>query len=77
MKPKDELKQLKQSTGRLRMAFLAGETLTTYSGNRLAGTVDFRKLVSNLRKEGLNIVGTWRQGADGRRFKTYKIEDIN
>lgn len=74
---RNELKQLQKSTGRLRLAFLAGMELTTYSGNRLGGTVDFRKIVSNLRKEGLNIVGTWRQGADGRRFKTYKIEKLN
>lgn len=66
--------ELNKAKASIRKAFLAGRELTTYTGNLCGHTVDFRKIVSVLRAEGMNIVGTWCKGKDGRRYKSYKLE---
>lgn len=64
---------------RIKAALLAGIRLTTAQGNRLASTVDFRKIISRLREEGLEIKDFWniRKDREGRtiaRYKTYYID---
>lgn len=60
---------------RIKQAFIAGRKLTTYTGNQIGHTVDFRKIVSTLRGEGMNIVSSWEQNEkDHRRFKAYWLE---
>lgn len=60
---------------RIKQAFIAGRKLTTYTGNKIGHTVDFRKIVSTLRGEGMNIVDRWeRNETDNRRFKVYRLE---
>ena len=63
---------------RIKAALLAGIRLTTAQGNRLASTVDFRKIISRLREEGLEIKDFWnirkdREGRTVARYKTYYI----
>lgn len=64
---------------RIKAALLAGIRLTTAQGNRLASTVDFRKIISRLRDEGLEIKDFWnvrkdREGRTVARYKTYYID---
>lgn len=64
---------------RIKAALLAGIRLTTAQGNRLASTVDFRKIISRLREEGLEIKDFWnirkdREGRTVARYKTYYID---
>ena len=64
---------------RIKAALLGGIRLTTAQGNRLASTVDFRKIISRLREEGLEIKDFWnvRKDCEGRtvaRYKTYYID---
>lgn len=63
----------------IKAALLAGIRLTTAQGNRLASTVDFRKIISRLREEGLEIKDFWnirkdREGRTVARYKTYYID---
>lgn len=55
----------------IKAAFERGEKLTTYTGNKVGHTVDFRKIVSVLRDEGFAISDSWETASDGRRFKVY------
>ena len=68
-KPSPEEHEL-QAMAKIKEAFIAGEKLTTAQGNRLAHTVDFRKIVSRLRKNGMVINDTWSEH-NGHRFKVY------
>lgn len=56
---------------RIREAFSNGKELTTFTGNMIGRTVDFRKIVSVLRKEGMQIEDRWQTTQDGRRYKIY------
>ena len=67
MRPASEIKQA------IRNAFKRGEKLTTLTGNILGHTVDFRKIVSDLRREGMNIVDYWTK-ENGKRFKVYFLK---
>lgn len=58
----------------IRQAFQRGEHLTTLTGNQVGHTVDFRKVVSELRDEGLPIKDYWEKASDGRKFKVYYLE---
>lgn len=51
----------------IRAAFERGEVLTTYTGNQIGHTVDFRKI-----DEGMNIESWWNE-QDGRRWKSYRL----
>lgn len=70
MRPASEIKQT------IREAFRRGEELTTLTGNIIGHTVDFRKIVSDLRAEGMNIVDYWKQD-NGKRFKVYFLRKRN
>ena len=59
----------------IRQAFERGERLTTFTGNQIGHTVDFRKVVSELRDEGFLIKDYWEKASDGRKFKVYYHED--
>lgn len=54
----------------IKAAFERGELLTTYKGNRIGHTTEFRKIVSNLRSEGYPISDHWME-KNGVRFKVY------
>lgn len=59
----------------IKMAFLGGAVMTSKDGNRVGHTVDFRKCVSRLRREGLDIRDRWETNPrDGRKFKVYFLE---
>lgn len=57
----------------IRRAFEQGAKLTTFTGNQIGHTVDFRKIVSDLRCDGLNIKDFWEQATDGRKYKVYYL----
>jgi hypothetical protein len=57
---------------RVQKILLSGETLTTFTGNKLAHTVDFRKAVSVLRSKGIPIQDQWVKSGR-KRFKEYWI----
>lgn len=59
---------------RIRIALEQGRILTSYQANQVGHTVDSRKCISDLRKEGVKISDEWRIGDDGRRFKAYYIK---
>ncbi len=59
----------------IRQAFERGERLTTFTGNQIGHTVDFRKVVSELRDEGFLIKDYWEKASDGRKFKVYYHEN--
>jgi len=55
---------------RILKSLLAGDILSTLTGNLLANTVDFRKAISDLRRKGFPINDKWE--TNGRkRFKKY------
>lgn len=61
---------------KIKAALMSGIRLTTAQGNRMAQTVDFRKIISRLKKEGMAIKWFWnvRKDPDGKivaRYKTY------
>lgn len=60
----------------IRQAFERGERLTTFTGNQIGHTVDFRKVVSELRDEGFLIKDYWEKASDGRnsRFTITKMQ---
>lgn len=65
---------LKSPKSLIKAAFERGERLTTYTGNQIGHTVDFRKIVSTLRDEGFSIRDYWETAPDGRKYKVYYHE---
>lgn len=58
----------------IRDAFLLGIEMSSNLGNRIGHTVDFRKCVSRLRREGMDIRDRWETNPnDGRKFKVYYL----
>lgn len=55
---------------RIRRALESGIRMTTAQGNRIGRTVDFRKVVSRLRRNGFDVRSYWNE-RNGRRWKTY------
>lgn len=53
---------------------LSGTVLTSCGTAEKYITADFRKYVSILRREGLNIVDEWTQSEGGKHFKKYWIK---
>lgn len=69
---------LARAKAHIKQAFLGGAVMTSKDGNRVGHTVDFRKCVSRLRREGLNIRDRWETNpGDGRKFKVYFLEKEN
>lgn len=64
---------LSKAKARIKTAFESGMRMTTAQGNRIGQTVDFRKIVSRLKREGLEIKSFWNE-QDGRRWKTYYLQ---
>lgn len=67
---------LSEPQRRIKSAFLSGITMTTAQGNRIGQTVDFRKIVTRLKREGIDIKSYWniRKDQNGQtvaRYKTY------
>lgn len=58
----------------IRAALERGERLTTYTGNQIGHTVDFRKIISTLHDEGFHIKDYWEVAPDGRKYKVYYHE---
>lgn len=66
---------LVKAKARIKQAFLGGAVMTSKAGNYIGHTVDFRKCVSRLRREGLNIRDRWEANPDdGRKFKVYYLD---
>jgi hypothetical protein len=66
---------LAKAKARIKQAFLGGAVMTSKAGNYIGHTVDFRKCVSRLRREGLNIRDRWEANPDdGRKFKVYYLD---
>lgn len=63
--------QLKSPKLLIKATFERGDRLTTYTGNQIGHTVDFRKIVSTLRDEGFAIEDYWETASDGRKYKVY------
>ena len=55
---------------RIKTLFMAGRVLTVDSIWRTVHTSEARKRISELRREGMDIVDDWKT-VDGRRFKIY------
>lgn len=66
--------QLNTAKKLIRAAFAQGQRLTTFTGNQIGHTVDFRKIVSLLRDEGFTIKDYWEKAPDGRKYKVYYHE---
>ena len=58
----------------IQTALKSGMRLTTAQGNRIGCTVDFRKIVSRLKREGFEVKSFWNE-KNGRRWKTYYYEN--
>lgn len=70
---------LSEPQKRIKSALLSGIRMTTAQGNRIGQTVDSRKIMSRLKKQGLPIRSYWniRKDDSGRtvaRYKTYYYE---
>ena len=70
------INQLEEATAKIEEALRCGMRLTSAEGNHLAHTVDFRKIVSRLRKRGLQIEDVWTEH-NGHRFKIYYAKQTN
>lgn len=73
----DKILNPETQKARIRIALEQGRVLTSYEANKVGRTVDSRKLISELRREGVRIDDVWRTGDDGRRFKVYFISPAN
>ena len=70
---------LSEPQKKIKAALLSGIRLTTAQGNRMAQTVDFRKIISRLKKDGMAIKWFWnaRKDQDGKivaRYNPYYCE---
>ena len=54
--------------------FLSGQILTSCSAAEQFVTADLRKIVSDLRKEKIDIVDEWVKSGTGKRYKKYFIK---
>lgn len=66
--------QIETNISMVRNAFKAGIKLTVASALRICKTVDLRKYVSMLRKEGLDIVSEPTINGNKKRFNTYYLK---
>lgn len=67
------MNQLNEAQRKIKAMLEAGIRLTTAQANREARTVDARKIISRLRRSGMEIRSFWNE-KDGRRWKTYYYE---
>ena len=63
--------QTETNLAKVRQAFNNGLRLTVLSAISIASTIDLRKYVSMLRKEGMDIVGEPTTNGNKKRFNTY------
>lgn len=67
--------QLRGAKAKIKAAFINGVVMTSDEGNEIGKTVDARKVISVLRREGMNIKDYWDTNLlDKRRFKRYYLE---
>lgn len=70
-----ETTQPKKTTKqKIKEILLSGTVLTSCGTAEIYLTADFRKYVSDLRKEGLNIIDEWTTSSTGKRFKNYWLK---
>ena len=67
------MSNLNEAKRKIKAMFEAGIRMTTAQANRAAQTVDARKVISRLRREGMEIKDFWNE-KNGRRWKTYYFE---
>lgn len=64
--------EYEQIQKRIETLLLSGQILTSYTGNHLGHTVDFRKVISVLRSKGIPIQDQWEKNGK-KRYKKYWI----
>lgn len=65
--------QIETNLSRVRLCLMGGAKLTVLTAIRYCKTIDLRKYVSMLRKEGLDIVAEPTQNGNKKRFNTYYL----
>lgn len=71
--------KLSQTQCRVLVAVSSPKGATVASIKRDCGTTEGRKMISELRRKGFNIVSVWEDGinefGDATRYKRYKLHD--
>lgn len=70
----EQNQQSETNLSRVRECLQAGIKLTVATALTLCHTVDLRKYISLLRKEGLDIVSEPTQNGNKKRFNTYYLK---
>lgn len=58
---------------KIKEMFLSGQTLTSCDAAKEFITADLRKIISDLRKAGFDIVDKWVKSESGKRYKEYRL----
>jgi len=66
--------QQETNLSKVRAAFNSGLKLTVLSAISIASTIDLRKYVSVLKKEGMNIIAEPTENGNKKRFNTYYLK---
>jgi len=66
--------QQETNLSKVRSAFNSGLKLTVLSAISIASTIDLRKYVSMLKKEGMNIIAEPTENGNKKRFNTYYLK---
>lgn len=70
----ETLSQHETNLSKVRSAFNNGLRLTVLSAISIASTIDLRKYVSMLKKEGMNIISEPTSNGKNKRFNTYYLK---
>lgn len=68
--------QIETNLSRVRMCLLGGAKLTVLTAIRYCRTIDLRKYISMLRKEGLDIIAEPTFNSNKKRFNTYYLREF-
>ena len=68
------MNQTETNLFKVRQAFNNGLKLTVLSAISIASTIDLRKYVSMLKKEGMDIISEPTQNGNKKRFNTYYLK---
>jgi len=69
----EQNQQSETNLSRVRDALNAGMKLTVLSAIKIANTVDARKYISMLKREGMDIISEPTQNGNKKRFNTYYL----
>lgn len=68
------MEQTETNLAKVRIALESGLRLTVLSAISIASTIDLRKYISMLRKEGMHIIGEPTSNGNKKRFNTYYLK---